>query len=627
MRLFFHSLVRRYGIFLVLVSASALIFTACSKDSASGRNNNSYTDGNAPGDPPNCAVDGVPAEEICGCDSLEGLNGKAYSLDSDPNESVSVTSNELVLSTSNESSKLIWISEHDTQTIAKIDSSTQQVLARYHVGGVYPSRTAVDAWGNAYVTGRPAVAGANGAYVTKIASHDIFCKDKNGNGLIETSRGPSEVLPFGQDECVLWHQPPSAFPGATDLRGVVVETRGTLDGSETYVWVGSLNAEKIWRLNADTGAVQLETPVGCAVYGLAIGKGNLWASCRGANFGILRLDTAQCTPSQCDPTVHHESLNTINYAHDSKTKQFIPYGSKNSPYGITVDKDGYVWTGSHPYDGVIIRPDGSHPVAGHPRRYQHRMPTGQQRFVEVGAHLDVRGITASEDFVYGVLIRHDNPASPGEATSHSIIQIDRRNPASYVEMLGLRTSAEAYYGVAIDHRNRVWGIGRNNTATVIDVSGFNNIASTSLMTGMQGRPYVYSDFTGRQSSEATQPFGTYSHVFEAKLDDHPWVSFDIDLSLPSGTSALVHVRTANTREDLNDSLPWALVANYPDEDVLNEAIEIRSKLESHGMDGGKFLEVRMTLQTEHVQTLTKGDTSPVIRGITPGYLCRTGMVQ
>ena len=31
------------------------------------------------------------------------------------------------------------------------------------------------------------------------------CIDNNGNGMIDTSTGPNDIKPWGQDECVVWH--------------------------------------------------------------------------------------------------------------------------------------------------------------------------------------------------------------------------------------------------------------------------------------------------------------------------------------------------------------------------------------------------------------------------------------
>ncbi len=38
-----------------------------------------------------------------------------------------------------------------------------------------------------------------------IAAVEERCQDESNNGMIDTSTGPGDVKPWGQDECVLWN--------------------------------------------------------------------------------------------------------------------------------------------------------------------------------------------------------------------------------------------------------------------------------------------------------------------------------------------------------------------------------------------------------------------------------------
>src|SRR5690606_30014087 len=72
--------------------------------------------------------------------------------------------------------------------------------ARYRTGpngSSDPSRTSVN------LRGDVAVANRSGS-VVKIATRTADCDDRNNNGNIETSQGPNDVLPWFEDECVLW---------------------------------------------------------------------------------------------------------------------------------------------------------------------------------------------------------------------------------------------------------------------------------------------------------------------------------------------------------------------------------------------------------------------------------------
>ena len=66
-----------------------------------------------------------------------------------------------------------------------------------------PSRTSVNLYGDMVVTNR--YYNTAQSSVTKFAGHRKDCIDRNENGTIETSTGGTNVLPWGQDECMLWH--------------------------------------------------------------------------------------------------------------------------------------------------------------------------------------------------------------------------------------------------------------------------------------------------------------------------------------------------------------------------------------------------------------------------------------
>jgi len=131
---------------------------------------------------------------------------------------------------------LIWIPNSDQGTITKIDTRTVEMLGTYltsPTGSGLPSRTSVDAWGDVAVANRGAqyTALLDGAQcptgferpcghiprdadapptetgVTKVWSSIDECVDRNGNGILETSQGVDDILPWGSDECVAWHTP------------------------------------------------------------------------------------------------------------------------------------------------------------------------------------------------------------------------------------------------------------------------------------------------------------------------------------------------------------------------------------------------------------------------------------
>ncbi|MDH5671184.1 MAG: hypothetical protein OEZ06_03490 [Myxococcales bacterium] len=112
---------------------------------------------------------------------------------------------------------LIWIANTIEGTVSKLDTRTMSELGRYLTspqGLGLPSRTSVANDGDAAIANRgnaTALSGGDGGGVIKIHASLERCVDKNGNGAIETSTGSSDVLPWGDDECVAWYRPLGYF--------------------------------------------------------------------------------------------------------------------------------------------------------------------------------------------------------------------------------------------------------------------------------------------------------------------------------------------------------------------------------------------------------------------------------
>jgi large repetitive protein len=106
----------------------------------------------------------------------------------------------------------IWV-PNNSGTVSKVDTETGNELGRYRVvppglpENGSPSRTTVDLQGNVWVGNRTA------GTVVKIGLYEAGqLIDRNGDGIIQTSRDLNEdgditgdeILPWGEDECVLF---------------------------------------------------------------------------------------------------------------------------------------------------------------------------------------------------------------------------------------------------------------------------------------------------------------------------------------------------------------------------------------------------------------------------------------
>jgi hypothetical protein len=147
-----------------------------------------------------------------------------------------------------------------TGTVSKINTRTLEELGRYKTrpdGQGRPSRTSVAQDGDV------AVANRDGG-VTKIYASLEKCKDKNGNGKIDTSTGKADVKAWGEDECVAWHTPiayysnrPMAWapPSAPDAPAKLwTSAANTCSASACSV--------DVMRLNGETGVIEDTITVG-----------------------------------------------------------------------------------------------------------------------------------------------------------------------------------------------------------------------------------------------------------------------------------------------------------------------------------------------------------------------------
>ncbi|MEM7152039.1 MAG: hypothetical protein AAF799_04315 [Myxococcota bacterium] len=228
---------------------------------------------------------------------------------------------------------LIWIANSPEGTVSKIDTITGVELARYYTGpsngGDDPSRTSVNLAGDVAVTNRS-------GGITKIAARDGDCVDANGNGTIETSTGPTDVLPFGQDECVLWNL---GLPnGGSNTQGPrptawdAGASNNPCAADSFRVWVGyydiAVNQGHFYRLSGSDGTIldEVVTPnwsidmsASYGPYGGAVDSGgHLWTT--GLRGPLVRIDGTTLEVQQWE----------------------LP--ADTAAYGMTLDADGHAWT-------------------------------------------------------------------------------------------------------------------------------------------------------------------------------------------------------------------------------------------------------------------------------------------
>jgi streptogramin lyase len=353
----------------------------------------------------------------------------------------------------------IWISNSPEGTVSKIDTQSAVEVARYRTGPGEPdpSRTSVNLDGDVAVLNR-----AGG--ISKIAAVEERCRDLNGNGAIETSRGPDEILDWGTDECVLWYQdlpfvedPDGGTdwgprPIAWDQGEVVPDGDACMRTGET-VWVGwytglGPNTGAFRRLDGESGATinELEVPDWAPLpldairpYGGAIdASGDFWALSKGNKIVRIDRDTLGATAFKGPPLA-----------------QF---------YGLAMDANGEPWIGG--CEGALYHVD---------------LSSGQVETTDTtqgclrGLQIDREGrgwIVANDPCR---LVEFD--ADTGTITNSSIAL----------------PSCETPVGVSIDVEGFVWVVDKDaNKAFKVDPDTHTIAAEVGGLVS----PYTYSDMTG-----------------------------------------------------------------------------------------------------------------------------------
>jgi hypothetical protein len=353
----------------------------------------------------------------------------------------------------------IWIANSSQGTVSKIDTKTGIEEGRYRTspaGSESPSRTSVNQYGDVAVGNR----NGNG-YITKIAATLDRCVEKNGIPGIQTSTGPDDILPWDEDECVLWSTPVTI--GSNGPRAVAWEG-GEIDPftcentvPNPRLWVGwDTSPQRVVRVDGETGAVLDDVNLGSAsgrIYGGGVdGDGNMWMVNRGAN-RLIRVDAV--------------------------TLAVENWGIPGVPYGMGVDANGDPWINTYSQG------------AGNDRMW--RFDTALEQFVDTGSgggyyrgmNLDRQG----RAWVAG-----NQPCRLGVWDAVGDAMID-----DSIALPGCGTPV----GVSIDHDGFVWVVDQNGTAYKVDPDT-HQIELT--VTGLTG-PYTYSDMTGAGLNLVVNPPG------------------------------------------------------------------------------------------------------------------------
>ncbi len=382
----------------------------------------------------------------------------------------------------------IWIANSPEGTVSKIDTRTAQELGRYYTGPSMgaddPSRTSVNLRADVAVANR-----AGG--IVKIAARVESCVDKNGNGNIDTSTAATDVLAWGEDECVLWYReilvsadPPVfeypncfAAAGCPHFQGPRPTAWDQGEAGDpclpdtARVWTGwfdkATNVGKFWRLSGLDGTTLDEVnipdfePGGQTFphgpYGGAVdGDGAFWVT--GLEGPLYRIDGDTLAVERWDN----------------------PEGTM--PYGIALDANGNPWLAG--LDGNVLRFDATTKTWDTP--------------ITVGS--GGGGAFGDGNLLRGLQIDRNGHAWIASSQPCVLVQLDTASKTLIRADIPLPGCAEAV-GVSIDVDGFVWLPDKSaNQAYKVDPMTYD----VTTVTGLRG-PYTYSDMTGAGLDLVTNP--------------------------------------------------------------------------------------------------------------------------
>ena len=551
------------------------------------------------------------------CTGLVFAQSKTYTTDADFDEGSLVNVNhdapfndQLQLNFETKPFPFVNIAVSGRGTAVRIDVNTGEVLGEYSTNPdsgastfPNPSRTTVDKYGNVWVANRDENTTFEGVQHGSIMRYGLVvggtrvdadgtpnplgqylqppfeystAVDRDGDGLIKTSNGLGNILPWSnaggvdtyggvttaEDECIMNYV---LTPG-TGTRTLAID-------AENDVWVGCFGGVNPGThvevdVNDLVATVDPTTQfnLACGGYGGFIdGNGILWSA--GRHTGLLRYDT-----------VAHSGVNL---------------GTAMGDYGLGLDPNtGNVWH-STLYGPAVYQIDP----------FGLLLQSVPQLLNAQGVAVDSNGhVWVAE--LFGDEVMHYAP--------------DPLVPSAYI-LVGHVGGFAGTTGVAVDANGKVWASEQASDATrgaaridpalgAIGAGGY-PIGAIDMTVGLGagGTPYNYSDMTGFVLLSAVQE-GTWRVVYDTgKLGaTDPLVTWTSDE--PVGTELLVEARAADLEVNLASETFVTVVNGVPP--VLT----------------GKFVELRATFSRE--PGAAYADLTPVLFDLTiqtntaPVALCR-----
>ncbi len=482
---------------------------------------------------------------------------------------------------------VLWVANAGEDTVSKIDTNTNTEIGRYCVGlatigqqgctgthgawsGPAPSRTAVDADGNVYVGIRHF--DSRSAEVVKILAEGGI--DRNSSGTIETSTNSTPLASIDSNSNGLLDCDATTCESADERiawavpvgpvgglgRSVCIDTDGD-------VWVGLYNTLQYYKISATDGTVLAgpitsgtNRPYGCIVDS----AGTLW----GANLGTSLLEI------------------------DTTTDSFVAnHANPWADYGVAVG-NGKVY---------LAQVNG-------PRTFTRFDPTTNTFTDPAAVSISTLGIAVdgNGDIVTG---------ATGGGTLYKLA-----DDGSVIWSAAQQAPSTEIRGVAVDANGDVWTIRRADNS----VAKYRGSDGGHLGVFPVGNsPYTYSDATGLGFRTNTNPFGTWTVVYDSAVGGTPWGTISWTESVPTDATLEVEARAAESEGAL-EFQGWTTVSNGVPFSLAGRFIEIRATFTANDADESPIL-FDLTLAGE--VTTTTSSTSTTSTTTTTIPVCGNGIPE
>ena len=408
----------------------------------------------------------------------------------------------------------IWVPNSGNGTVSKIDTASGDELGRFRTGperDLDPSAVAVDLDGSCWVGNRGA------GSVVKIALEEAgSCIDRNGNGRIDTSRDAdgdgdisgSELLPWGDDECVLYeilltqdaegtYVPGEEHDGYTrnSLRTLAINRDGDL-------WVGVYDTGTYYKVDGASGEIL-------------------------ANLDVSKEET--------------------------------------HPFGLVIDRSGTMWSSSWP-DAWVLKIDPSteelSPIGLNHGSAGLAMDNGDHLFVTGFSDSLMSRIDLAEEEVDGNF-EVDLQSSGAAVTSDGdvwvaatgVARVNRySNDGEYKTSVPVEGFPTA---VAVDGDGKVWVAGLASE-TIVRINPVENTRELDKRIVDSGGHDASGDMTGIVARTITTSYGTWTVVHDSDSDGTAWGTISWKSSEPDETTITVRVRSSGDQVSWSS---WEQVAN------------------------------------------------------------------